>query len=70
MTDREKFMAVVKENGMKTYEVASALGMSPQSLYNKLGNATEFTQAEIARFRDLFPSIDAKTFDAIFFAEQ
>lgn len=70
MTDREKFMAVVKESGMKIYEVASALGMSPQSLYNKLGNSTMFTQAEIARFRDLFPSVDVKTFNDIFFSHK
>lgn len=67
MTDREKFMEVVKAHGMKTYEVAAQMGMSPQSLYNKLGNATEFTQVEIARFRDLFPGVDTKTFEQIFF---
>lgn len=70
MTDRDKFMAVVKDSGMKIYEVATALGMSTQSLYNKLGNSTMFTQAEIARFRDLFPSVDVKTFEAIFFADK
>lgn len=68
MTDRVKFMEVVKASGMKTYEVAAGLGMSTQSLYNKLGNATEFTQAEIAKFREMFPSIDTKTFNEIFFA--
>jgi len=70
MTDREKFMEVVRLYGKKTYEVAADLGMSPQSLYNKLGNATQFTQAEIARFRDLFPEVDTKTFEQIFFAQE
>lgn len=70
MTDRQKFMEVVKASGKKTYEVANELGMSPQSLYNKLGNATQFTQAEIAKFREMFPEVDDKTFNEIFFAEK
>ena len=34
MTDREHFMAVVRRNGKKIYEVAAFMGMSPQSLYS------------------------------------
>ena len=70
MTDREKFMEVVRLYGKKTYEVATELGMSSQSLYNKLGNITEFTQAELLRFRDIFPEVDNKTFEQIFFARK
>lgn len=70
MTDRTKFMEVVKASGKKIYEVAAVMGMSPQSLYNKLGNTTEFTQVELARFRDMFPDVDTKTFEQIFFAHK
>ena len=70
MTDRAKFMEVVKASGKKIYEVAADLGMSPQSLYNKLGNATQFTQAEIAKFKVLFPNVSDKEFNQIFFAEK
>lgn len=70
MTDREKFMEIVRASGLKTYEVAIKMGMSPQSLYNKLGNATEFTQIEIAKFKDTFPDVDAETIGQIFFAQE
>lgn len=70
MTDREKFMQVVKLYNIKMYEVASSMGMSTQSLYNKLGNVSQFTQLELLRFRDLFPEVDTKTFEEIFFASE
>lgn len=69
MTDRLKFDEVVNRHGMKRYEVAAALGMSPQSLTNKLGNATQFTAREMANFKNLFPDVTDSEFSAIFFAE-
>ena len=48
MTDYQKFQAVIKRNNKRFWEVSAGLGMSPQSLYNKIGNATEFTQSELA----------------------
>ena len=69
MTDRTLFMAVVSDHGRKIYEVAAGLGMSPQSLYNKLGNARSFTAPELAKFREMFPDVDSDTFDSIFFAK-
>lgn len=70
MTDREEFIRVIKAHGVKLYEIASVMGMSPQSLYNKLGNTTQFTQAELLAFKDKFPDVDHKTFEKIFFAEK
>ena len=67
MTDKSKFMNVVNDSGKKIYEVAAGLGMSPQTLYNKLGNTTEFTQSELAKFRELFPNVSDDDFKAIFF---
>lgn len=70
MTDSTKFREVTKRNGKKFWEVAAGLKMSPQSLYNKLGNACEFTQAEMAGFREMFPDVDDQEFKAIFFADK
>ena len=67
MTDRTKFMAVVTEHGKKIWEVAAGLGISPQALYNKLGNTSNFTAPELARFREMFPDVDSDTFEQIFF---
>ena len=63
-------MAVVTEHGKKIWEVAAGLGISPQALYNKLGNTSSFTAPELARFREMFPDVDSDTFDNIFFAKE
>lgn len=70
MTDSKKFNEIIKRHESKVYEVAVALGMSPQTLYNKLNNSTEFSQTEMAKFRNLFPDVTDDEFKAIFFAEQ
>lgn len=70
MTDRTKFMEVVINNGKKMWEVAAGLGISPQALYNKLGNTSPFTAPELAKFRAMFPEVDSQTFDSIFFAKE
>lgn len=70
MTDSTKFREVTKRNGKKFWEVAAGLEMTPQSLYNKLGNACEFTQTEMRKFREIFPDVDDQEFKAIFFAEE
>ncbi len=69
MTDRAKFTEVIKSHGTKVYEVAFLMGMSPQSLQNKLGNAYPFTQIEMSKFRDIFPDVTDEDFKQIFFAE-
>lgn len=68
MTDRAKFYEVIRRNGKKVYEIAYELGMSPQSLQNKLGNAYPFTQTEMAKFRNIFPDVTDEDFKSIFFA--
>ncbi len=70
MTDRTKFMEVVINNGKKMWEVAAGLGISPQALYNKLGNTSPFTAPELAKFRAMFPEVDSDTFNDIFFATE
>ena len=68
MTDRSKFYEVVRKHDLKIYEIAVKMGMSPQSLQNKLGNAYPFTQIEMAKFREIFPDVTDEDFKAIFFA--
>ena len=70
MTNREKFMAVVKRHNKKIYEVAAYMGMSPQSLYNKLGNTCKFTAPEIKKFRELFPDVTDADEKEIFYNEE
>ncbi len=70
MTDREKFMEVVELYGRKMYEVSAGLGMSAQTLYNKLGNVSDFTASEMSRFKDMFPEVSDETFQEIFFAKE
>lgn len=70
MTDEHKFRAVTKRNNKKFWEVAAGLEMSPQTLYNKLGNTCEFTQSEMRKFCELFPDVDDQEFKAIFFADK
>lgn len=68
MTDYQKFQNVIKRNNKRFWEVSAGLGMSPQSLYNKIGNATEFSQSELAKFREMFPDVTDEEFKEIFFA--
>ena len=51
-------MEVVNLYGKKVWEVAAGLGISPQALYNKLGNTSSFTAPELARFREMFPDVE------------
>ena len=68
MTDRTKFYEVIRRHGVKVYEVASGMGMSPQSLQNKLANTYDFSQTEMSKFREMFPDVTDDDFKAIFFA--
>lgn len=70
MTDRSKFVYVVNRNGKKLYEVAAAMGISPQSLSYKLGNTYPFTAAEMNKFRELFTDVTPEEFQSIFFASE
>ena len=70
VTDKAKFMEIVELYGRKMYEVSAGLGMSPQTLYNKLGNISDFTAPELSRFKDMFPEVSDETFNEIFFAKE
>lgn len=66
MVNAEKFREVCKRNNKKFWEVSSALNVSPQALYNKLGNTSEFKQSELDAFRELFPDVSEEEFKQIF----
>lgn len=66
MTDTSKFREIVRISGIPMYKVAEHLGISPQSLYNKIGNATQFTQSEMIKFREIFPNVSDEEFNQIF----
>ena len=66
MTNTAKFREIVRTSGIPMYRVAEMLGITPQSLYNKIGNATEFTQSELAKFREIFPAVSDEEFNQIF----
>lgn len=66
MVNAEKFREVCKRNNKKFWEVSSALSVSPQALYNKIGNTSEFKQSELDAFRELFPDVSDEEFKQIF----
>lgn len=66
MTDTVKFREIIKEANIPFYHVAKLLDITPQSLYNKVGNATEFTQGELIKIREIFPKMTDKQFKEIF----
>lgn len=66
MTDTEKFREIIKATNIPFYRVAKLLDITPQSLYNKVGNATEFTQGELIKIREIFPKMTDKQFKEIF----
>ena len=66
MTDTCKLEALIKENGYTKKFIAKSLNISEQSLYNKINNATEFTQSEIGSLMSLL-SIHLHEMRVIFF---
>lgn len=44
----EKMKRVLRERGMSVADVARALGITQQSVYNKLKGRTEFKASEVA----------------------
>lgn len=66
MTDTEKFREFVRAEKIPFYCVATLLGITSQTLYNKVGNVTEFTQGELIKIREVFPKMTDKQFKEIF----
>lgn len=64
MTNKIELETYILRSGMNKTKVAKALGISPQSLRNKINNIREFKASEIATLIDLLQITDA---EGIFF---
>ena len=58
MFDAKQFRAAICLAGLKTKDVAYAMGISKSTLYRKLNGKTEFTREEIQRFCDYVKPAD------------
>lgn len=67
MTDSVKLEYLLKKAGITKTEYARQLGISLQTLYNKLNNISEFKQAEITATCKLL-GLNYSERDEIFFA--
>ena len=66
MTDASKFRELQKASGLAFYRIAELLGISAQTLYNKVGNYTEFTVSELVKLREIFPNMTNEEFNETF----
>lgn len=66
MADLERIASVIADSGVKKEKVASVLGISPGSLYNKLNGRTDFTVGEANTFCDFFGITEER--ERLFFA--
>lgn len=67
MTNTELFRKKVEEKGITIKFLALKIGITRESLYNKLNNETEFKASEISRITDVL-ELTSKERDDIFFA--
>ena len=69
MTNRDLFQEIVKRSGLKMGYLAEKMGMTHQTLLNKLQNKTEFTVYEAQVFMDV-TGCSAEERDAVFYAQE
>lgn len=60
---------LIKSKGFKKDFIAEKLGISRQSLHNKITNNREFTGLEIKKLCEILGITNWKEINAIFFAE-
>lgn len=68
MTNTELFLQKLKISGINQKELASAIGLSRQSLSYKVNNKREFVPSEINKICDILGISDLEERQAIFFA--
>lgn len=69
MIDIAKFNDVLTASGYKKSHIANMLGITKQSLSNKIYNKTEFKSNEARKIKELL-SLSDKDFVEIFFAPE
>ena len=67
MTDSKKFKDYMKERGYTVKTLAEQVGISHESLYQKIGNERAFKATEIMRISEILGMSTADR-DEIFFA--
>lgn len=68
MTNTELFMEKLRNSGINQKELASAIGLSRQSLSYKVNNKREFVPSEINKICEILGILDLEEKQAIFFA--
>lgn len=66
MLNKSRFKAKYIERGLKAADVARIMGISPTTLYRKLGGESDFTRSEIQKFQEAL-SLSADEIAYIFF---
>lgn len=68
MTNTEMLKDVIEKSGLKMGFIADYVGISRQTLWNKVNNLTPFNQYEIDKMCDILKITSLKQKEAIFFA--
>lgn len=68
MTNTSLLREKIKASGLKMSSIAEAVGITRQSLANKICNRSPFNQYEIGKLCDILKISSLKEKEAIFFA--
>ena len=68
MTDKQKFEIALIRKSRTKQDIADLLGLSLQTVYNKINNVVDFKTREITKICE-FLKLTVKDRDAIFFAK-
>lgn len=66
MFNKNKFLALLKENDVSIEKLASIIGISKTTLYRKINGESDFYRSEIQAISRTFPNIEI---EPIFFAQ-
>lgn len=69
MTNTELLKETIDKSGLKIGFIADYVGISRQSLWNKINNLSPFNQYEIDKMCDILKITGLRTKEAIFFAK-
>ena len=69
MTNTNLLKQLIEESGLKMGFIASTVGISRQSLWNKVNNQSMFNQFEIDKLCEVLKVTSLKQKEAIFFAK-
>ena len=68
MTDTKLLKELIDKSGLKIGFIADFVGISRQSLWNKINNVSPFNQYEIDRLCEVLKITSLKQKESIFFA--